>query len=95
MTSSTDLYAAVRNAILENDLTPLDRLRMSLNKDYHGAAKISSEQFLSLVLDNTKALSRNFSAEIYVPLQDRGSNPDNKETLNSHVFNLIKFMLKA
>lgn len=76
--SSTDLYAAVRNAILENDVVALEQLRLSLNEDYRGVATISSEQLLSLLFDTGKALSRDFSAEIYVPLKDRGGNPDNK-----------------
>ena len=70
--SSIDVYADVRNAISGDGLTALNRLQLSLNEDYCRAAKISSEQLLSLLFNNEKALSRDFSAEIYVPQKDRG-----------------------
>ena len=38
------------------------------------AAKISSKQLLSLLFDKDKALSRDFSAEFYVPQKDCGGN---------------------
>ncbi len=68
------MYEEVRNAILRDDLTALGKLQVSLNEDYRGAAKISSVQLLSLLFDKDKALSRDFSAEIYVPQKDRGGN---------------------
>ena len=64
------MYADVRNAISGDDLTALNRLQLSLNEDYCRAAKISSEQLLSY--PNEKALSRDFSAEIYLAHKDRG-----------------------
>ena len=76
--SSSDLYVAVRNAILESNIAALEQLKLSLNEDYRAASTISREQLLSLLFDTGKALSRDFSAEIYVPLKDRGGNPNNK-----------------
>lgn len=70
--SSIDIYADVRNAILQEDLTTLDKLQSSLKDDYRAATIISSEQLLTLLYDKETALSRDFSAEIYVPLKDRG-----------------------
>ena len=35
---SSDLYAAVRNAILENNIAALEQLRLSLNEDYRAAS---------------------------------------------------------
>ena len=71
--SSSDLYADVRNAILESNLAALEQLKSSLSEDYRAASTISSEQLLSLLFDTGKALSRDFSAEIYVPLKDRSN----------------------
>ena len=41
MMSSGDLYAAVQNAILENNIEALEQLKLSLNEDYHAASTIS------------------------------------------------------
>ena len=69
--SSSDLHAAVRNAILENNIEALEQLKLSLNEDYRAASTISSD----------KSFEYGFSAEIYVPLKDRGGNPNNKESV--------------
>ena len=42
--SSSDLYAAVRNAILENNVEALEQLKLSLNEDNHAASTISSDE---------------------------------------------------
>jgi hypothetical protein len=76
--SSTDLYAAVRNAILEDNRTDLNKFLLCLEEDYRAAAKISSEELLILLFNNETALSRDFSAEIYVPLKDRCGSSGNK-----------------
>ncbi len=55
-------------------MTALDKPQVSLNEDYRGPAKISSEQLLSLLFDKDKVLSRDFSAELYVPQKDCGGN---------------------
>ena len=39
---SSDLYAAVRNAILENNVEALEQLKLSLNEDNRAASTISS-----------------------------------------------------
>ena len=64
--SSSDLYAAVRNAILENSIEALEQLKLSLNEDYRTASTISSDK------------SFDICAKIYVPLKERGGNPKNK-----------------
>ena len=68
--SSSDMYTAVRNAILENNIEALEQLKLSLNKDYRAASTISSDK--SLV---------DIHAKIYVPLKDRGGNPNNKGSI--------------
>ena len=42
--SSGDLYAAVRNAILENNIEALEQLKLSLKEDYRAASTISSDK---------------------------------------------------
>ena len=42
--SSRDLYAAVRNAILENNIEALEQLQLSLNEDNRAASTISSDE---------------------------------------------------
>ena len=42
--SSSDLYAAVRNAILENNVEALEQLKLSLNEDNRAASTISSDE---------------------------------------------------
>ena len=42
--SSSDLYAAVRNAILENNVEALEQLKFSLNEDNRAASTISSDE---------------------------------------------------
>ena len=72
--SSGDLYTAVRNAILENNIEALEQLKLSLNEDYCATSTISSDK--SLV---------NIRAKIYVPLKDRGGNPNYKESVCSAI----------
>ena len=68
--SSGDLYAAVRNAILESNIEVLEQLKLSLNKDYRAASTISSDKSFEYGL-----LSCSIRAS---PLKDRGGNPNNK-----------------
>ena len=42
--SSSDLYAAVRNAILEKNVEALEQLKLSLNEDNRAASTISSDE---------------------------------------------------
>ena len=42
--SSSDLYAAVRNATLENNVEVLEQLKLSVNKDNRAASTISSDE---------------------------------------------------
>ena len=42
--SDSDLYAAVRNAILENNIEALEQFKLSLNEDYRAASTISSDK---------------------------------------------------
>ena len=66
--SCGDLYAAVRNAILENNVEALEQLKLSLTRII-----VRHRQYRAM-----KALSTDFSAETYMPLKDRGGNPNNK-----------------
>ena len=40
--SSGDLHAAVRNAILENNIEALEQLKLSLNEDYRAVIRATS-----------------------------------------------------
>ena len=42
--SSSDLYAAVRNAILENNVEALEQLKLFLNEDNRAVSTISSDE---------------------------------------------------
>ena len=76
--SSGDLYAAVRNVILEDNRTDFNKFLLCLEEDYCGAAKIFSKELLILLFNNETALSRDFSAEIYFPLKDQGGRSGEK-----------------
>ena len=42
--SSSGLYAAVRDAILENNIEALEQLKLSLNEDNRAVSTISSNE---------------------------------------------------
>ena len=65
--AKNDIYATVQNALLKGDEVALKAILSTHHKKYFEAPKISSEELLSSVYDTNKPLSRNVSAECYVP----------------------------
>ncbi|XP_046847020.1 uncharacterized protein LOC124440652 [Xenia sp. Carnegie-2017] len=70
-----DMYAAVQTAISQESDKSLNELKLRLNEEYFGATKMSREEFLLLLKDET-SLSREFSAEIYIPKIVRKQHED-------------------
>ncbi|XP_046848026.1 uncharacterized protein LOC124441595 [Xenia sp. Carnegie-2017] len=71
-----DMYAAVQTAISQENDKSLNELKLRLNEEYCGATKMSREEFLSLLLKDETSLSREFSAEIYIPKIVRKQHED-------------------
>ena len=70
------MYAAVQTAISQENDKSLNELKLRLNEEYCGATKMSREEFLSLLLKDETSLSREFSAEIYIPKIVRKQHED-------------------
>ncbi|XP_046841950.1 uncharacterized protein LOC124436067 [Xenia sp. Carnegie-2017] len=70
------MYATVQTAISQENDKSLNELKLRLNEEYCGATKMSREEFLSLLLKDETSLSREFSAEIYIPKIVRKQHED-------------------